>query len=79
MYVLYELRLLAVISLNGLIHSFTCAAIAFSTAYFGEGTGTIVLDDVRCLGTESTLLQCSHVSSDNENCNHFEDAGVRCA
>ena len=49
---------------------------AFSSAYFGRGTGSIVMDDVRCTGTESNLTSCTHTT--NHNCGHSEDAGVRC-
>ena len=38
---------------------------------------TIVLDDVRCTGTEDRLVDCSYDSSTGD-CTHSEDAGVRC-
>ena len=34
------------------------------------------MDDVQCTGTESTLTSCTHTT--NHNCEHYEDAGVRC-
>ncbi|XP_056014421.1 deleted in malignant brain tumors 1 protein-like [Ostrea edulis] len=45
-------------------------------AYFGAGTGSILMDDVSCAGTETSLKSCTHVS--NHNCLHKEDAGVVC-
>ena len=49
---------------------------AFSNAYFGHGTGRIVMDNVHCTGTESTLISCTHKTK--HDCVHSEDAGVRC-
>ena len=51
---------------------------ALSSAYFGAGTGRIWLDDVSCTGSESELLDCSHDGIGVHDCDHFEDASVRC-
>ena len=53
-------------------------AIAFGNGYFGQGNGTIWLDDVQCVGTESYLYQCPAAELGDHNCAHFEDVGIRC-
>lgn len=53
-------------------------AVAFSRAFFGQGNGSIHMDDVGCLGSESNLTTCIHVGRDRENCGHSDDAGIRC-
>jgi deleted-in-malignant-brain-tumors protein 1 len=48
-------------------------------ASFGQGTGEIMVDNIRCSGTESELSQCGYSGLGNHNCRHREDAGVVCS
>ncbi len=48
-------------------------------AAFGQGSGSIWLDDVKCLGSEESLTQCSHRELGTHDCNYGEDAGVICS
>ncbi|CAJ1063817.1 deleted in malignant brain tumors 1 protein-like [Xyrichtys novacula] len=48
------------------------------SAAFGQGSGTIWLDDLSCSGHESELSECRHIGFGNHNCDHHEDAGVVC-
>jgi len=48
-------------------------------ATFGQGRGPILLDNLQCAGTESSLLGCSHRGIGVlSSCSHSEDAGVVC-
>lgn len=51
---------------------------AWGEAWYGQGTGIIFLDNVKCHGNESSLLQCSYIRWNVHNCDHSEDAGVKC-
>ena len=51
-------------------------AIARTNAYYGQGTGAILYDNVQCSGSEYVLEQCT--LSTIHNCGHYEDAGVSC-
>ena len=56
----------------------TEGATARRLAFFSQGTGDIVLDDLQCVGTESSLFDCPHSGVNIHNCVHAEDAGVTC-
>ncbi|KAJ8026615.1 Deleted in malignant brain tumors 1 protein [Holothuria leucospilota] len=51
---------------------------AVGNAYFGEGSGKIILDDVRCLGHEDHLLKCPSLEIYQNGCSHSNDVGVVC-
>ena len=53
-------------------------AYGIHRAYFGEGSGLIVLDQVECLGNETSLLSCRAQAFGNHNCRSQEDSSVYC-
>ena len=59
---------------------FSCSlgAQALTLAAVPDGTGQIWLDNVRCVGTETRLIDCTANPLGNHNCVHAEDAGVDC-
>ena len=52
-------------------------AIAHTNAYYGRGTAPILLDDIACSGTESSLTDRTY-DSNTADCTHSDDAGARC-
>ena len=58
--------------------NFPTGATAISFDLFGQGTGTIWLDNVVCTGNEARLYDCQNTGIGVHNCSHIEAAGVRC-
>ena len=66
--------------------SVVCRQLGFSAgalsaphgAAYGPGLDPIWLDDVNCVGTEASLLDCPHREWGQHNCGHREDASVVC-
>lgn len=63
-----------------------CRQLGFGTAVsihyqaaFGQGSGTIWLDNLQCTGSEADLFSCLHNGPGSHNCGHSEDAGVVCS
>jgi deleted-in-malignant-brain-tumors protein 1 len=45
---------------------------------YGPGYGQIWLDDVDCVGSESSLADCRHIGWGVHNCGHYEDVSISC-
>jgi len=45
---------------------------------FGAGSGRIWLDNVRCSGTELSIVNCQHKGWGRHNCQHNDDVSVSC-
>ena len=57
----------------------TLGARAVAGSQFGRGVGNILLDNVKCRGSENSLLQCNKSPlHEGHDCDHSEDAGVFC-
>ena len=54
------------------------ATAARYSAFYGQGSGPIWLDNVNCVGAEGTIRSCSHAGWGNHDCSHSEDASINC-
>lgn len=58
---------------------FSIGSVFFLNAFFGQGTGQIVLDNVLCYGSEPRIYDCASANGlIHSSCGHDDDAGVRC-
>ena len=58
---------------------FGSSGTAIGSARFGQGSGSIWLDSVMCIGNESTLASCGHLGVGiTRNCTHSQDVSVVC-
>ena len=65
--------------LNMAIYFIGVGAYYSRNAYYGQGQGSIILDNVQCDGSEASLYQqCSHSFPLRHDCSHSEDVGVIC-
>ncbi|XP_064108356.1 uncharacterized protein LOC135216798 [Macrobrachium nipponense] len=46
---------------------------------FGPGSGRVWIDDLRCIGYETSVSDCQHLPWGQNNCDHTEDVGVECS
>lgn len=53
-------------------------ATAYTSALYGQASGTIWLDELQCNGTERDIAMCGNPGWGVGDCGHSEDAGVLC-
>lgn len=52
--------------------------VAVRGAYYGTGTGNILIDGLQCNGSETNIGYCDKRPLGVNNCSHTEDAGLMC-
>uniref|UniRef100_A0A8C5GIS7 Lysyl oxidase homolog n=1 Tax=Gouania willdenowi TaxID=441366 RepID=A0A8C5GIS7_GOUWI len=57
---------------------FGSAKEAFTGARMGQGMGPIYMNEVKCVGHEKSIWSCPFRNITSEDCQHMEDAAVRC-
>ena len=67
-----------------LVHVHVCLDLAGAKTVrgevYGQATSPILLDDVKCRGTEENIFNCPQRQLGiPNNCQHSEDVGIQCA
>lgn len=57
--------------------SFLLDVSAVSKAFYGQGSGPIILRRLECTGRETSILECEF-DANTSDCRHSDDAGVQC-
>lgn len=57
---------------------FGSAKEALTGARMGQGMGPIYMNEVKCVGQEKSIWNCPFKNITSEDCQHMEDAAVRC-
>ncbi|KAL6106006.1 loxl3 [Pungitius sinensis] len=57
---------------------FGSAREALTGGRMGQGMGPIYMNEVKCLGQEKSIWNCPFKNITSEDCQHVEDAAVRC-
>ena len=52
--------------------------VIFPASHFERGNGSVLLDDVNCLGHENDLSTCQHGGWESSTCSHDNDIGIDC-
>lgn len=61
------------------MHKFFAGVVAQTGSYYGFGrNGTIWMDNVNCVGTETSLMNCDYSSAISHSCTYNTLAGVIC-
>ena len=65
---------------TSVIFCFSGVVEGYQQSYFGPGTGTIWMNDVRCRETELRLSDCKHEGwkDHSDTYDHDDDVGVVC-
>lgn len=52
--------------------------IPIGNSFYGNGTGSIWIDNMDCTGNETNIGQCQRKPWGQNDCDHSEDASVIC-
>lgn len=69
---------LVILLTEALNRCYLTEAIPRYGAFYGQGSGAILLSNLQCTGSELKLLDCARDAYSVKSCQHYEDAGVKC-